>query len=172
MGEPSCEVCGFRWSDVTSGEIAARLDAALQGFSDVLGSSHTLVRTRPSVDRWSVLEYSAHYRDVLISLRERIITAAILDDSVGAPIYREERVALGFYRADTPAEIVEELRVTKNLFLKAFHSFSAEGLEKTFTYSPVTAAKVSILWVGAQAVHEGEHHLSDVRENLRLLQEK
>ena len=105
----------------------------------------------------------------MISIRDRIIAATVLENAVGAPIFRDERVNLGFYKEDSPIDVANELQVAMHLFCKAFRTFDNDGLEKTFTYSPVTPAKVTILWAGAQAVHESEHHLSDVKENLELL---
>lgn len=146
-----------------------RLSAAADSFIDVILKAGAKVDVRPSPQRWSILEYGAHLRDVLLSIRDRIITASVLDEPTGSAIHREERVDLGFYSLDTPAEVASELAVAARLFVKTFASLP-EGYEsRQFFYSPVTPAKVTILWAGAQAVHESEHHLSDVKENLTLL---
>ena len=91
---------------------------------------------------------------------------------IGSPIHRDERVQMGFYSSDTISELMNELEVTKGLLVKAFQSVPEAQLTKLFTYSPVTPLKVTILWAGAQAVHEAEHHLDDVQENLALLSGK
>jgi hypothetical protein len=138
-------------------------------FVDIVRTSPIALDVRPTPERWSILEYAAHTRDVLLSIRERIVLASILDGFVGTPIYREERVNLGFYRLDTPDEIADELQTASRLFVRTFEALPAGLEERVFTYSTLSPESVSILWAGAQALHESEHHLADARENERLL---
>lgn len=170
MSAPStCDVCGFRWADVTVEEIPRRLELAIGSFTEVITSAGLKVARRPSPTRWSILEYGGHMRDVLISIRERIITAAILDAPTGVAMNREERVSLGFYQHDTPADVAGELSTMTNLFVKTITSLSAPALLRHLIYSPASPYEVTILWAAAQAVHEAEHHLEDVKENVALL---
>ena len=165
----SCEGCGFRWDSITAPEIPSRTTEATAQFVDILRSPSTIVDVRPSPERWSVLEYSAHMRDVFMSIRERIVRASIEVDSVGSPIYRDERVNLGFYRLDEPDEVARELLAMSRLFVRTFEALPPGYERRLFAFSTVTPQKVTILWAGAQALHECEHHLGDVRENERLL---
>jgi hypothetical protein len=169
VADDACEQCGFRWSAVTAGEVPGRLRFATDAFVDVIELAGARANVRPSLERWSILEYGAHLRDVFISIRERVITASIEDEPTGAPIHRDERVSLGFYRLDTAADVASELRAASTLFIRTFASLPADYTRRQFTYSPVTPRKVTILWAGAQAVHEAEHHVGDVRENLARL---
>jgi hypothetical protein len=136
---------------------------------DVLRTSPVALSARPIPERWSILEYAAHTRDVLISIRERFVLASIVDGHIGTPIFRDERVDLGFYKLDTPEEVAEELQASSRLFVRTFEALPAGFENRVFTYSPISKADVTILWAGAQALHECEHHLGDVRENERLL---
>ena len=165
----TCDVCGFEWSDVGPKEVPGRLVAAVDSFNEVIIEAGTGARRRPSAGRWSILEYGGHLRDVLIAIRERIITACVVDDWTGSSIHREERIELGFYSPDVPAEVVNELSVTSRLLVKTFETLRVDQLDRQFTFSAVSPSKVTILWAGAQGVHECEHHLADVRENLALL---
>jgi hypothetical protein len=167
--DETCEQCGFQWSAVSAEEIPDRLRFATGSFVGVIKAAGASANVRPSLERWSILEYGAHLRDVLISIRERIITASIEDEPTGAPIHRDDRVSLGFYKLDSSADVAKELAAASELFIRTFESLPADYERRRFTYSPVTPRKVTILWAGAQAVHEGEHHLSDVRENLARL---
>jgi hypothetical protein len=108
-------------------------------------------------------------RDVFLSIRERIVLASILDEPVGTPMFRDERVNLGFYNLDTPDEVAVELNAASRLFVRTFEALPTGYEQRLFTYSPISNAKVTILWAGAQALHECEHHLGDVRENERIL---
>ncbi|MFZ1062442.1 MAG: DinB family protein [Acidimicrobiales bacterium] len=165
----SCEGCGFRWSDVSAGEIPGRTASATSHFVELLVTSASIATRRPAPDRWSILEYAAHMRDVFMSIRERIVRACIEENSVGSPIYRDERVNLGFYKLDTPDDVATELLAMSRLFVRTFEALPPTFEQRVFTYSPLTDMKVTVLWAGAQALHECEHHLGDVRENVELL---
>ena len=108
-------------------------------------------------------------RDVLLAIRDRIILASIVDEPTGTPIYRDQRVSIGLYRLDEPSVIANELAVVSELFVRTLRSLPPGYEQRPLIYSVITQEKVANLWAGAQAVHESEHHLSDVRENLALL---
>jgi hypothetical protein len=166
---PSCGQCGFVWDAITPTEIPDRLRTATETFVTVIVDARELSSTRPSDERWSINEYGAHLRDVFISIRDRIIAASVKDRPTGAPIYRDERVSLGFYKLDASSDVAHELTAMSNLFIRTFESLPAGFEEREFIYSPVTPNAVTISWACAQALHEAEHHLGDVQENLRLL---
>ena len=168
-GDERCEQCGFVWGAITADQVRDRLGSATDAFVAVIEDAGAFAHERPSRERWSILEYGAHLRDVLISIRERIIAASIEDEPIGQPIHRDERVTLGFYQFDLPDDITLELRAASGLFGRTFEALAPDSTHREFTYSPVTPRKVTILWATAQAVHECEHHLGDVRENLARL---
>ena len=164
-----CPICGFKWDSITSADVAPRLDVSSDNFAQVLEGAGELVDVRPSPDRWSILEYGSHLRDVFLSIRERMILAAVLDEPTGNAIYREERVNLGLYALDTASVVASELRMSARLLARTFAALPDGYQERTLIYSPVTPKHVTILWLTAQAIHECEHHLDDTRENLKLL---
>lgn len=166
---PSCEQCRFVWDDITPTEIPGRLRTATETFVGVIGDAGELSSTRPTVERWSINEYGAHLRDVFISIRDRIIAASVLDMPTGSPIYRDERVSLGSYKLDSSHDVASELTAMSNLFIRTFESLPVGYEQREFLYSPVKLHAVTILWASAQALHEAEHHLGDVQENLALL---
>ena len=150
-------------------EVATRLSSLAEAWVGVLELEDARLDERPSPSRWSVLEYAAHVRDVLLSVRERIMTAAILDDFTGVALHRDERVALGFYRLDSREELGDELLMTSRLFARTWTSLPAGYAERMFVFSPLNPSRVSIAWAGAQALHECVHHFADAQENVRLL---
>lgn len=164
----SCEICGFRWDDVT-GDVVGRLVAASESFVTVLMDAGALASRRPSPERWSVLEYAGHLRDVLISIRERILLAVVLECPTGVAMNREERVARGLYQHDAVADVAEELAVLTRLVSKTVSSLREGDTQRTLVYSNASPHEVTIAWAIGQVIHETEHHLGDVRENLALL---
>ena len=170
MSAPTtCEVCGFNWDGALRDDISPRLIAATEAFVALMTAAGEHVAIRPSPARWSILEYGGHLRDVLISIRERILLAAIVDAPTGVAMNREERISRGYYRFDTSGEVVTELNTLTRLFLRTVASMGADDFERTLTYSGATPHQVTIGWAAAQAVHEAEHHLRDVQENLSSL---
>ena len=165
----TCEVCGFSRDGITAEEIPNRLRAAVTSFVNVVTESGPTALVRPSPQRWSNVEYGAHVRDVLISIRERMITASIVERPVGAPLYRDERVTLGLYRLDTTSDVANDLETVGQLFVRTFRALPPDYESRELVYSSVTPETVTIRWLGAQALHECEHHLADVRENRSLL---
>jgi len=164
-----CDVCGFSWESADRSVISPRLLAATETFAEVIVAAGDLVALRPSAERWSILEYGGHLRDVMISIRERIMLAAIVDAPTGVAMNREERIARGFYHLDTADEVVAELSMLTRLFLKTVASLDADDFARTLTYSGATPYQVTIGWAAAQAVHEAEHHLRDAQDNLSSL---
>ena len=162
-------MCGFAWHVVEPAEVGGRVENAVDAIARALIETGERAGTRPDVGRWSVLEYAAHVRDVLLALRERTILACVQDHPSGTPIYRDERVDLGFYRGDTPDAVVADLVVAVSLFQRTFAQVEPAWMLRPITYSPAMNLEVDVRWMGAQAVHESEHHLSDVLENLVLL---
>ena len=113
------------------------------------------------------MEYAGHLRDALLSMRERIIVASVTELPTGTPIYREERIELGFARLDTPEEVAVELEVATGLLLKTMLTLPDGFHNRPLIYSSNFSSPTTIAWVIAQAVHEAEHHLGDVTNNGR-----
>jgi len=58
------------------------------------------------------------------------MAASVLERPTGSPMYRDERVALGFYSLDTSLDVTSELAAISNLFIRTFES-AANGLRAT-----------------------------------------
>jgi len=165
----SCSACDFSWDEITRDNFATRLSFECEALVEALSAAGDRATQRPSPARWSVLEYAAHVRDVLISIRERVILAVVLERPTGVAMYRDERVDAGLYRFDTPGDVAEELTILTRLVITTVSSLGDEVEERTLVFSPQSPHEVTVGWAIAQLVHEVRHHLMDVRENLALL---
>lgn len=165
----ACEVCGFVWDDVRAHEVGARVATAAAAIGAELDATGSLALERPEPTRWSMLEYAGHVRDVVLNLRDRIILGAVEDNPVPKPMHGDARVDLGLYAADTPDVVADELAIGADLFARTFAALSTEQLARPIFYGWPVAATRTLLWVGAQCVHEAEHHLADVVEDRTLL---
>ena len=96
--------CGFEWDRVVGAELASRLAEAGARFRRILLPTDRdadwteQVRTRPSPDTWSPIEYACHVRDVLLVQRDRAYRALVEDAPEFSPMGREERVTLAGVR--------------------------------------------------------------------------
>ena len=165
----SCERCDFVCATTSRDVALERIARAIDQFKEVIEGAGGLGLVRPTPDRWSIVEYAGHLRDALLSMRERIILASILETPTGTPIFRDERITLGFSRLDTSSEVAGELTMAGGLFVKTVLSLDESFESRTLLYSPLDHAPTTIGWVIAQGAHECVHHLSDVVENLDLL---
>jgi hypothetical protein len=161
-----CPECGFRWSQVALDDVPDRVRGAVEELIATLAAIGPRVGERSRPSRWSPLEYGGHVRDVLLTLRERVLLACASPDiEVASNSYRDERVDQGFYGRDTIDSVTGELRVAAALFGRTLQCVAPERAGRTLIF-PLRDDPVTVTWMGAQAVHECEHHLADVRGDL------
>jgi hypothetical protein len=165
----TCPDCGFAWEAVSREEIGRRIDTGTAAIAGLLAGDPDRAGVRPSKLRWSAIEYAAHVRDVLITLRDRLVVGLVEDGPTFKPMYRDERVDLGLYESDTVDAIADELRAATAMFIRLFDAIDPQQLTRGVQYGFPNPAPRSLLWMGQQAVHEVEHHGGDIAEDLRLV---
>ena len=163
-----CE-CGLRHDLVELDEIAGRTRFGVTAIAAQLVAEPDKALLRPSPQRWSMLEYGAHVRDVLLTIRDRLVIGLVEDNPGFKSLWRDERVDLGLYRTDTSAEVVKELEAASAMFLRLFAAIDPASLDREVQYGYPNPTTRTLQWMGQQAVHEVEHHLGDIQENLALL---
>lgn len=162
-------MCGFVWDDVPDADLISRVRTGTEALARLLRGAPDVAATRPAAGRWSMLEYGAHVRDVLLALRERFVLGVVIDNPAFTPMYRDHRVDLGMYRAEEPATVAAELEVAAALLVRMLDALAPEQLDRTCQYGYPGPSTRTLRWMAAQAVHEIEHHLGDVEENLTLV---
>lgn len=165
----SCAGCGFVWDDMAADAVAARLATAVAAIGAELDAHPALVENRPTAERWSMLEYAAHVRDVILVQRDRLVLGAVEDRPSPAAMYRDERVALGLYADDTADVVADELAIASALFSRTFDALTPALLTREIEYRWPTPTTRTLRWIGAQTVHEAEHHLADIVEDRQAL---
>jgi hypothetical protein len=164
-----CEGCGFVWDDIDAAEIGPGVRVSTTAIADRITAAGDRAARRPAPDRWSVLEYAAHVRDVLTNVRDRIVQTLVEDDPQYAMLWRDQRVDLGLYVGDDAAEVAAEVLAAGSLFARTFERIDPALLGRTGVYAYPVAAPRTVLWIAAQALHECRHHLADIDEDLALL---
>jgi hypothetical protein len=159
----SCEVCGFEWDLLGTTDVPLRLRAAATGFGEVLARWDPERPVARAPGTWSALEYSGHVRDVLFNLRDRIVLGLAEDNPVPKQMYSQVRIDAGLYAADDRSTLTTEIGVAADLLARTVDALTDQQLARPIFYGWPVAATRTLLWVGAQAVHESEHHLADLR---------
>ena len=116
------------------------------------------LRFRP--DRWSVLEYACHVRDVFRVYDHRL--ARMLDED--APHYdnwdQNETAAVDAYRAQDPATVGPELVAAAEVVSERFDAVTSEQWSRTGHRSD--GAVFTVESFARYFVHDPVHHLWDV----------
>jgi hypothetical protein len=165
-GREYCESCSFDWATIDPNEVTPRVNRAVGEFATLLQSNPAGAIVRPERSRWSAVEYGAHLRDVLFNVRDRLILMVVEDTPSPDPIYRDQRVDLMLYADETPAVVASDLETAARLFTTTFDRLRADYIDRTLIYSKFMPGPRTFGWVGAQVLHECEHHRDDARANL------
>lgn len=119
-------------------------------------------RVRPEPDRWSVTEYVCHLRDVYITYTIRLHRARTEDLPVLEPMLNDLRVRRFRYNERDVDAVLDELGAAAAGFCEEVAHTRPEHWHRLVTRLPgeVRTAR----WLVRQAMHEGRHHLDDVRD--------
>ncbi len=161
-GVDRCDECGFRYASVADDALPGRLREFGGRYAAALGAIRQ-PRRRPAEQVWSPLEYACHVRDVFRVQGERLALALEVDEPEFTPMGRDERVVADAYNAQDPAVVLAELAGAAADLAVAFSTLGRTELARTGVY-PWPAPQVRTLsWLGQHTIHEGEHHLLDLR---------
>ena len=156
----ACDECGFVYAQVGAETLVDRLRefgpryaAALRAIGEP--------RRRPAPEVWSPLEYVCHVRDVFQAQRERLELAIRTDEPEFTPMGREELVVTRAYNQQDPEVALRELAAVAEEL--AVVLAGPVDLDRTGVYNWPHREVRTLLWLGRHTVHEGEHHLLDVR---------
>jgi len=167
-----CDSCSFVYADVGAPELPARLAAFSTRYATLLlppGRSAAwsgMLRTRHEEGVWSALEYACHVRDVFLVQRDRLYIALVEDTPTFTPMYRDQRVTLARYNAQDPEEVTAQLATAARLLAQAFDALDPAQLQRRCIYNFPAPTERSLLWVGQNTIHEGEHHFRDIETGL------
>ena len=158
--ERRCPECGFDSSSLPKEQIVPLVDATARAWSEVLGGPPAELGRRPADDRWSVLEYGCHVRDVFRLYDERL--HLMLDqDNPTFPNWDQDRSAVeDGYDAQDPAVVATELVRGADVLSSSFRTVSGVSWERRGTRSD--GATFTVDSFGRYMIHDPVHHLHDV----------
>ena len=118
-------------------------------------------RVRPSPGLWSVAEYVGHLRDVFTASTIRLHRARTEDHPVVEPMLNDLRARRFRYNDWDLDAVLDELEATATGFRDEIARTRPDQWDRVVTRLP--GEHRSARWVVRQAMHEGLHHLGDIR---------
>ncbi len=164
-----CLECGFEPAATEPGRTPplirrlARLHRAWLTGSGVRAADPAPLRIRPSEGTWSPLEYEAHVRDVFRLFDRRVRSILRAPGGELEVVDHDAAVVRGAYNRLAPGPLADEIsqsadRLAETLERVRPREWSLSGFR---CGEPRTIGEIA-----KRAVHEGRHHLMDVRRTL------
>jgi hypothetical protein len=120
-----------------------------------------VLRQRPDQATWSVAEYACHVRDVYVTYTIRLHRARTEDRPVLEPMLNDLRVRRFRYNERDLAAVLDELAAAATGFCEEALRNHGEQWDRTVTRLP--EEERTARWLVRQALHEGLHHIADIR---------
>ena len=154
----ACPECGFDASDYSPASIGEEVRSAAAAWSSELTRPDAAARTRE--DRWSVLEYGCHVRDVYRIFDVRL---GLMLDEVD-PLFpnwdQDATAASDRYDLQDPTVVSVELVEAAALLGGHFDGLTGDQWDRVGRRSDGSSFTVATL--GTYMIHDPIHHLWDV----------
>jgi len=124
-----CDDCGLSAGEVDFAEIADRAEVAAAEWVQILMSSPA-VRSRPSPEVWSALEYGAHVRDVLHVFDGRLALMLAEDEPRFENWDQDETALVDRYSQQDPDEVADELAAAAAQFVARLRAVAPSQLQR------------------------------------------
>ncbi|WP_249026209.1 DinB family protein, partial [Mycobacterium noviomagense] len=158
----TCDVCDMVYQRISVDDAVtaiADLPAAVR--EAVLGIPPEARRWRPSPQVWSVAEYVCHLRDVYMSFTIRLHRARKEDCPAVEPMFNDLRARRFRYNDCDLAATLAELAAAASGFCEEVARMKDRDWDRVITRLP--DEQRTARWLVRQAMHEGIHHLGDIR---------
>jgi hypothetical protein len=172
-----CPSCALAYPEITvarASEVIRGLPAAVRAAVEEI--SPPARRRRPSPEVWSVAEYGCHLRDVYVTYTIRLHRTRTEHRPVLEPMLNDLRARRFRYNDCDLAAVLDELDVAAAGFLSEVDHTGVDhpgvdhtGVEHILSecWERVASRRPGEVrtarWLVRQAMHEGVHHLDDIR---------
>jgi hypothetical protein len=124
-----------------------------------------VLRTRPSEEAWSALEYACHVRDAMALVEYRIKRTLAEDRPVFTAMNRDEAVIKFAYNEQEPATVGRELAANAESLAACLDAVTDDGWVRVGVRD--NGYEMSVAWLARNGLHEVTHHLLDIGRTLR-----
>ena len=154
----ACPECGFAAGDYSRASIGDEVRSAASAWTSELSRPDATIRIR--ADRWSVLEYACHVRDVFRIFHQRLHLMLTEDDPAFPDWDQDETATTDCYELQEPAVVGIELLDAAEVLGDRFDAVVGAQWERTGRRSDGSTFSVATL--GTYMIHDPIHHLWDV----------
>ncbi len=157
-----CPVCQLSYPDLSiahAREVVAGLAVRVQ--AAVADTRPQALHLRPKPSVWSVAEYLCHLRDVYVSYTIRLHRARTEGNPVLEPMLNDLRARRFRYNESDVQAVLKELTATTAGFCDEIDHTGQDDWDRVATRRP--GEERTARWLVRQAMHEGVHHLKDIR---------
>jgi DinB family protein len=171
MGD-RCLQCGFEYDSVTPVGAPVAIRGFPAPYREALEGADPaeLLRVRPGPWIWSALEYTCHVRDVFSVYAERARLVLAENEPYLPSMQRDERAARERYNEQDAAVVLDQLAAEADGLAEVLAEAGPDGWERVGDHQ--VSGRRPLLWMAANAVHEGRHHLGDVQRVLDVVGEE
>jgi hypothetical protein len=157
-----CAGCHLSYPDITVERAIATINgiavAAREAVNAVPAAKR---RERPEPGTWSVTEYACHLRDVYVTYTIRLHRARTEDRPRLEPMLNDLRARRFRYNERDVTAVLDELASAADGFCDEIAGTAEADWDRVVTRLP--GERRTALWLVRQAVHEGIHHVRDIR---------
>lgn len=156
----ACPVCRFAFPDCEVGEVPRRLrELAAEIRTFVANAGHDRLTGTPRGTTWTAVEYLGHIRDVYQASTIRLYRTRTEDRPQLEPLYNDLRAVRFRYADADPAAVLDEIDAA--VAGCGEEIAAVEDWDRTLCRLP--GEQRTARWLARAAVHEGVHHLLDLR---------
>jgi DinB superfamily len=157
-----CGGCGVDYPSTRVAEAVAGIREVPRAVRAVVGQlPRPALRQRPGEGTWSVTEYVCHLRDVYVTYTIRLHRARTENRPVLEPMLNDLRARRFRYNSREVGPVLDELADAAAGCCHEAARFADADWDRTVTRLP--GEERTARWLLRQALHEGVHHLRDLR---------
>lgn len=157
-----CARCRLSYRDVDVEHAVGVIDSVPGAVrAAVAAMAPACLRVRPEKNHWSVVEYVCHLRDVYATYTIRLHRARTEERPVLEPMLNDLRARRFRYNDSDVEAVLEQLVATVAGFQDEAARTGRDGWARVVTRLP--GEERTARWLVRQAMHEGIHHLDDIR---------
>ena len=156
--ERPCPDCGFDAATIEVADVGAATRSMAESWRRCLAGPDVTVRAQ--ADRWSVLEYACHVRDVFRLFDHRLELMLTFDDPTFENWDQDATAIADDYASQAPAEVAAQLIDAANRVADRFDSVQPHQYGRTGVRSD--GAVFTIESFARYFLHDPLHHLWDV----------
>ena len=155
-----CPECGFDAEAVDAAGVPGLVRTQATTWAEILRDPGD-VRARPADDRWSVLEYACHVRDVLRLADARVEMMVSGDDPTFANWDQDATAITDRYAEQDPSMVAAELARAATAFADRLDGLPGDAWTRPGRRSD--GARFSVASFARYVIHDPVHHVVDVR---------